>query len=124
MLNSYMENDNTFTVEKARFIADTRIHLREKAYVNIQELAQNFFSQIPQVTKVEYDPDRYRLCITTTGNIQDDVISRTIEALLLNYYEFYIVKPYGTTSFMRKAFSVDQLYNMVKFTPYMYLIDL
>ena len=123
MVTSYMENGNTFTVEKARFLADTRLHLREKAYNNIQELAQNFFSQIPQVTKVEYDPKRYRLTITTSGNILDDVISRTIEALLLNYYEFYIVKPYGTTDFMRKAFSVDQLYNMIKMPPY-YFIDL
>lgn len=123
MVTSYMENENTFTVEKARFLADTRLHLREKACNNIQELAENFFSKIPQVTKVEYDSERYRLTITTSGNISDDVISRTIEALLLNYYEFYIVKPYGTTDFMRKAFSVDQLYNMIKMAPY-YFIDL
>ena len=123
MVTSYMENGNTFTVEKARFLADTRLHLREKAYNNIQELAQNFFSRIPQVRKIEYDPKRYRLTIMTSGNILDDVISRTIEALILNYYEFYIVKPYGTTDFMRKAFSVDQLYNMIKIPPY-YFIDL
>ena len=123
MVTSYMENGNTFTVEKARFLADTRLHLREKAYNNIQELAENFFSKIPQVRKIEYDQKRYRLTIITSGNILDDVISRTIEALLLNYYEFYIVKPYGTTDFMRKAFSVDQLYNMIKIPPY-YFIDL
>ena len=123
MVTSYMENGNTFTVEKARFLADTRLHLREKAYNNIQELAENFFSKIPQVRKIEYDQKRYRLTIMTSGNILDDVISRTIEALLLNYYEFYIVKPYGTTDFMRKAFSVDQLYNMIKIPPY-YFIDL
>lgn len=123
MVTSYMENENTFTVEKARFLADTRLHLRETAYGTIQELAQNFFSQIPQITKVEYDSEKYRLTLTTSGSISDDVITRTIETLLLNYYEEYIIKIYGTTDFMRKAFSVDQLYNMIKMAPY-YFIDL